>query len=155
MCVANRCDSSCLWYRHRWAWYVSWQWDNRWIFVLKTLFSLTGELPSTNICLEISNKEGWRSTGMNLLKGYCWTRVKGLTVSGALRSPVWVVGLYVNVWLILVQLGINTPPPKPHKDKLKDRLEGRGPTSRAGFTEGNDMNGSMLKCMWESPGGPL
>lgn len=47
------------------------------------------------------------------------------------------------------------PPPKPHKDKLKDRLEGRGPTSRAGFTEGNDLNGSVLGCMREPPGGPL
>lgn len=47
------------------------------------------------------------------------------------------------------------PPPQPHKDKLKDQLEGRGPTSRAGFTEGNDMNGSMLGCMREPPGGPL
>lgn len=45
--------------------------------------------------------------------------------------------------LILVQLGI-TPPPQPHKDKLKDRLEGGDTTSRAGFTEGNDLNGSVL-----------
>lgn len=154
MCVANRCDSSCLRHRHRCAWCVAWQWDDGWRFVLKTLFLLTGEVPSTSICLEISYREGWRSRGMNLIKEYCWILVKGLTVCVVLRSPVRVVGLYVNVWLILVQLGINNLP-QPRKDKLKDRLEGGGPTSRAGFTEGNDLNGSVLGCMQEPPGGPL
>lgn len=143
MCVANRCDSSCLWYRHRWAWYVVWQWDNRWIFVLKTLFSLTGEVQSANICLKISNREGWRSSGMmNLLKKYSWTPVKGLTLCGALRGLEGVIGLYVNVCVTIEQLRINASP-------YPTKIRRRSPTSRAGFTEGNDLSGSVLGCIQE------
>lgn len=52
--------------------------------------------------------------------------------------------------MTIVQLRINNA--LPNKDKAKAFPEGGGPTSRAGFIEGNDQNGSLLECMQENPG---